>query len=426
MNSKVVNNAKWIVACKLIQSLLRLVIGTISARYLGPSYYGLINYAASIVAFFIPIMELGLRSTLVQEFIDAHEKEGEIIGTSLVMNLISAFARMISTSLFVLVVNHGETITLIVCLLYSTTLIFQAIEMIQYWFQYKLLSKYPSLVMLGSYVIVSAYKIYLLVTAKNVYWFVLSHSLDYCIIGVSLVIIYKVIQKQKLSFSFDMAKKMFLRSKYYIVSSLMVTIFANTDHVMLKLFVGDSENGFYTAAVTCASMANFVFAAVIDSARPVILSSKKTDKGRFEESVSKLYSIIIYMGLAESLVFTVFAELIIMILYGQDYMATTSVLRIVVWYVSFSYMGTVRNIWILAEGKQSIIWIINLSGVIMNIVLNFAMIPLWGACGAALASVLTQFFTNFIIGFIMKPIRENNSLLLKRLNPKLILEFIKK
>ena len=426
MNSKVVNNAKWIVACKLIQSLLRLVIGTISARYLGPSYYGLINYAASIVAFFIPIMELGLRSTLVQEFIDAHEKEGEIIGTSLVMNLTSAFARMISTSLFVLVVNHGETITLIVCLLYSTTLIFQAIEMIQYWFQYKLLSKYPSLVMLGSYVIVSAYKIYLLVTAKNVYWFVLSHSLDYCIIGVSLVIIYKVIQKQKLSFSFDMAKKMFLRSKYYIVSSLMVTIFANTDHVMLKLFVGDSENGFYTAAVTCASMANFVFAAVIDSARPVILSSKKTDKGRFEESVSKLYSIIIYMGLAESLVFTVFAELIIMILYGQDYMATTSVLRIVVWYVSFSYMGTVRNIWILAEGKQSIIWIINLSGVIMNIVLNFAMIPLWGACGAALASVLTQFFTNFIIGFIMKPIRENNSLLLKGLNPKLILEFIKK
>ena len=426
MNSKVVNNAKWIVACKLIQSLLRLVIGTISARYLGPSYYGLINYAASIVAFFIPIMELGLRSTLVQEFIDAPEKEGEIIGTSLVMNLISAFACMISTSLFVLVVNHGETITLIVCLLYSTTLIFQAIEMIQYWFQYKLLSKYPSLVMLGSYVIVSAYKIYLLVTAKNVYWFVLSHSLDYCIIGVSLVIIYKVIQKQKLSFSFDMAKKMFLRSKYYIVSSLMVTIFANTDHVMLKLFVGDSENGFYTAAVTCASMANFVFAAVIDSARPVILSSKKTDKGRFEESVSKLYSIIIYMGLAESLVFTVFAELIIMILYGQDYMATTSVLRIVVWYVSFSYMGTVRNIWILAEGKQSIIWIINLSGVIMNIVLNFAMIPLWGACGAALASVLTQFFTNFIIGFIMKPIRENNSLLLKGLNPKLILEFIKK
>ena len=426
MNSKVVNNAKWIVACKLIQSLLRLVIGTISARYLGPSYYGLINYAASIVAFFIPIMELGLRSTLVQEFIDAPEKEGEIIGTSLVMNLISAFACMISTSLFVLVVNHGETITLIVCLLYSTTLIFQAIEMIQYWFQYKLLSKYPSLVMLGSYVIVSAYKIYLLVTAKNVYWFVLSHSLDYCIIGVSLVIIYKVIQKQKLSFSFDMAKKMFLRSKYYIVSSLMVTIFANTDHVMLKLFVGDSENGFYTAAVTCASMANFVFAAVIDSARPVILSSKKTDKGRFEESVSKLYSIIFYMGLAESLVFTVFAELIIMILYGQDYMATTSVLRIVVWYVSFSYMGTVRNIWILAEGKQSIIWIINLSGVIMNIVLNFAMIPLWGACGAALASVLTQFFTNFIIGFIMKPIRENNSLLLKGLNPKLILEFIKK
>ena len=50
------------------------------------------------------------------------------------------------------------------------------------------------------------------------------------------------------------------------------------------------------------------------------------------------------------------------------------------------------------------------------------MIPYWGACGAAFASLLTQFFTNFVLGFIMKPIRENNILLLKGINPAFVIK----
>ena len=43
-NKKVASNAKWIIICKVIQSLLQLVIGMLSARYLGPANYGIINY----------------------------------------------------------------------------------------------------------------------------------------------------------------------------------------------------------------------------------------------------------------------------------------------------------------------------------------------------------------------------------------------
>ena len=88
-------------------------------------------------------------------------------------------------------------------------------------------------------------------------------------------------------------------------------------------------------------------------------------------------------------------------------------------------MGPVRNIWILAEDKQNILWIINLSGALLNVVLNAIFIPLMGVMGAALASLLTQIFTNFIIGFIMKPIRRNNYLILKALNPLVLKNLLK-
>ena len=54
--NRVVKNASWIIGIQIVKSLLGLVISMLTARFLGPSNFGLINYAASIVAFVTPIM----------------------------------------------------------------------------------------------------------------------------------------------------------------------------------------------------------------------------------------------------------------------------------------------------------------------------------------------------------------------------------
>ena len=415
---QVINNAKWIIVCKIAQSILQLIIGMISARYLGPSNYGLINYAASIVAFALPIMKLGLDAILVHELVESPEREGEIMGTSLILNVISGVACIGGVSVFSLFLNMGETETIIVCVLYSISILFAALEMMQYWFQYKLLSKYSSVIMLVAYFFVSAYKIFLLATEKSVYWFSFSHSVEYGIIGILLIYFYKKQGGMGLSFSLNRAKKMLNKSKHYIFAALMVVVIQNTDHVMLTSMAGKAENGYYSAAITSAGVAQFVFTAIIDSFRPLILSSKKEKNNEYEKNISRLYGIIIYLSFAQSLVFTIFAPLIIKLLYGYEYLASIPVLQILTWYRAFSFMGTIRNIWLLAEEKQKYLPYINLFGVILNIVLNLIAIPTWGACGASTASLITQVAMNFILGFIYKPIRENNVLMLKGIAPK--------
>lgn len=422
---KVLNNAKWIILCRVAQSVLQLIIGMLSARYLGPANYGLIGYAGSIVAFATPLMQLGLRSTLVNELISTPEKEGEIMGSALAMSMLSSVICIFGVFSFVSIANPGEPQTLIVCVLYSICLIFGAVELIQYWFQYRLESKYPSLVMLVAYFIVSAYKIYLLATGKSIYWFAVVNSIDYGIIGITLVAIYHKRDGQRLKCSFAMAKRLFSKSKYYILASMMVTVFQHTDHVMLKQILGDAENGFYTAAISCTTVCQFVYKAILESAQPAILSAKKEQSPSYEKYVSTLYCIIVTLSVLQGIGFTVFAKLIVQILYGAEYMASVPVLRILVWHVSFSYIGSVRNVWILAEGKQSLLWKINLAGALINIGLNAVLIPWYGACGAAVASLATQIFTNFILGFIIKPIRQNNRLLLKGIDPRFLWKLIR-
>lgn len=418
MQNRVIKNASWIIGCKIAQSAINLVISMISARYLGPSNFGLINYASSIVAFVLPIMQLGLSKTLVQDLIERPDREGQVLGTALLMNVISAFVCMLGVFSFLSIANAGEPLTIAVGVLYSFSLLFQATEIMQYWFQAKLLSKYTSISSLIAYVVVAGYKIFLLVTQKDVKWFAVSNSIDFIIISVMLLVVYHKLGNQRMSFSFELGREMLNRSKHYILSAMMVTVFAQTDRIMLKLMLNETQTGYYSAAVACVGVTGFVFQAVIDSARPLILEEKNNAGPLFEARMSKLYCVITYMSLAQSVVMTVFAKPIILVLYGEDYLNSVIPLMIVVWYSTFSYFGAVRNIWILAENKQKYLWIINLSGALLNVTVNFILIPFYGAVGAAIASLLTQFFTNVIVGYIIKPIRYNNTLMIRGLNPK--------
>ena len=424
--NRIVKNASWIIGCKLLKAMLTLITTMLTARYLGPSNFGLINYAASLVTFMTPLMKLGLDSTLVYEIVKEQKKEGEIIGSSIIMCLTSAILSLAGMILFVLFANAGEIDTLIVCVLYGLSLIFSALEMIQYWFQAKLMSKYASISMLISYIIMTITQIYFLITNKGVYWFALSHSLDFLLISILLFIIYKKKVTEKLSFSWNRCKELLNKSRYYIISSLMVTIFAQTDRVMLKLMVGNDSVGYYSAAVTCANMFAFVFAAIIDSIRPIVFEAQKKGEEPFNNSMIKMYCILIYFSLFVSLIMSLFSFFIINIMYGALYSESILALRIIVWYSTFSYIGSARNIWIMAKGLHKCLWRINLSGAVANIVINFLLIPKYGIYGAAIASLLTQIFTNVVIGFIYKPIYKNNELMIAALNPKVLIGILHK
>jgi len=423
--NKTWKNASWIIGCRVVQSLLSFVVSLMSARYLGPSNYGVLQYATSLVAFVTPIMTLGFTNTLVHEFVSNKDQEGEILGTAIFSCVITAILCIAGIVGFVSLSNPNDSSIVRVCSLYSLNLIFAAIELTQYWFHARLQAKYTAVVSLIAYIGISGYRIFLLATGKSIYWFAVSYVLDVMFIAIVLLLIYRRMEGQKLTFSFVRLKTMFAKSRYYIVSSMMVSLMTQTDRIMLNHMLDSEATGYYSAAVACASITSFVFAAIADSFRPVIFESHMKDQKLFEDNLKKLYSIMIYMSLIQCLGIVLFSDLIINLTYGAAYYRSAEALPIVVWYTTFSYLGVVRNIWILAEHKQKYLGIINFGGAIMNIVLNYFMIPILGINGAALASLLTQFFANVIMGYILKPIHDNNRLMLQALNPKLLIEAFK-
>ena len=278
MKNKLFNNAVWIVGCKLIRSVLALVITMITARYLGPTNYGTINYAAGLVAFAAPLMKLGLSAIMVRELVDRPQDEGRIVGTVTGLNLMSSFLCIVGVTAFSAVANAGEWETIVVCAIYSILLMFQALEMVQYWFQAKLMSKYSSIAVLVAYVCSAVFQIFLVAYGKSVYWFAASYSVEYGVLAILLLVIYHRAGGQSLSFDMTEAKRLLSIGRYYILAEMMVIIFSQTDRIMLKLMIDSEAVGYYATAVTCANIFGFVFAAIIDSARPVIMEKSKNQK----------------------------------------------------------------------------------------------------------------------------------------------------
>ena len=87
-------------------------------------------------------------------------------------------------------------------------------------------------------------------------------------------------------------------------------------------------------------------------------------------------------------------------------------MRILTWYVAFSYLGVARNAWIVSYGKQNYLKYLYMGAALANVLLNALMIPPWGASGAALASLLTQISTILVFPALIKDLRPNVRLML--------------
>ena len=191
MKNKEIKNAGWIIGEQVFQMLISLIVGVLSARYLGPSNFGTLNYTASFVTFFVSITTLGMDGVIIKKMIASPNQEGDYLGSCIFFRLIASILSIISVSLIVYLLNPDDSLKVVLVFLQSFQLIFRAINIFDSWFQRYLKSKYVSLCKMFACIIVSAYKIFLLVTEKNVVWFALSNALTDCVIAIMLYVFYK-------------------------------------------------------------------------------------------------------------------------------------------------------------------------------------------------------------------------------------------
>lgn len=411
LKNREIRNAGWIISGRVLNKLLAFIVGIMTANYLGPSNYGLINYATAYTTFFASLCSLGINSVIIKDYVEHPDEQGKAIGTSLLMRAVSSMLSVIMIVGIVSIVDRGEKSTMIVVMLCSLGLVFQIFDTLNSWFQFRLESKYPATAAIISYAIVSALKIVLLIQKRNVYWFAAAASIEYLITAIFLIGVYIRKNGPALSISVRKGFDLLRSSNSFIIAGLMVSVYASVDKLMLRHMMDDSAVGNYAIAISLSTTWAFVLSAIIDSLSPGIMKLYRENREQYERKNRQLYAIVFYVSCAVSLVICVFAAPVIHILYKHAYDGAIVPLRIVVWYTAFSYLGVARNTWMVCENKQKYLMGLYAVAAGLNVIMNAIMIPVWGGAGAAMASLLTQISTTMIIPLFIKDLRPNTRLL---------------
>ena len=413
LKSKNAKNASWIIGEQIFQMLVSFVIGVISARYLGPSNYGALNYTASFVAFMTPFATLGMHGVVVKKLIANPDKEGIYLGSTMFFRIVSSLLSSLAILLMVYVLDIDDTLKLYLAGLQSIALVFQAVNMLDAWFQRHLKAKYVSLAKMVACIVVSCYKIYLLVSAKSVVWFAFSNSLTFIVIAAVLVWFYNKQGGQKLSCSFDVGREVLSESWHFIMSGLMVAIYGQIGKIMVGQYMTDAEVGFYTMAAMLASIWNFVPTAIINSMQPTIMEYKhKGDEKMYMLRLQQLYSFLIWLCIGVSVFVWIIGKYVIQLLYGDAYMGAVAPLQILIWAEVFSMLGVARGIWILCENKNRYIKYLLGVGAVYSLVMNFLLIPAYGIIGASIVAVSTQIVTSIIAPLFFKGTKIHTKIIL--------------
>lgn len=407
-----VRNAGWLIGGQVMDKILSFLIGILTARYLGPENYGLLHYGTAFTVFFANLCRLGLQSVIIKNFADHPQEEGEAIGTALVLRAVCSVLSAVTIVGFVAIMDREDPLTVLVVALSSMELLFMSLDSFKQWFQSRLQSKFVAIAMVASYLAVSAYRVVLMLTGRGVAWFALSNSVHYLVVAVWLMIAYKKRGGQRLRFSRKKAKQLLTASSSFIISGVMVSICASTDKLMLKQMLDETAVGYYSLAFQLTVTWAFVLQAIIDSVHPAIIQSHGKDPAGYLRKNKQLYAIVFYVAAVACIVISLLAKPLITILYGQAYLGSVTPLRIVVWYTAFAYLGSARDAWIICENQQKYLKHLYISAAAINVVLNLALIPMWGPSGAAWASLITQASTVVVLPLLIKALRPNARMML--------------
>ncbi len=393
IENKIVNNSMWMIAERIFQMGVSIVINALLNRYLGASSLGLINYCASYVNMCTAFVTLGLEYIVVKELVANRDQEGLILGTSLVMRIISSIACVIAIQGVVAVSTDFTPIYMTVTLLQSFSLIFKAAELIDFWFQSHLNSKHVAIAKGITYVVVALWRVIGLAASMPVEFFAFATTLEALVVGAILLFMYVKEGGQRFGFRFSWAKRLLSQSCHFILASMITVIYSEMDKLMIGQMlgqeVGDYQNGLYSVAYGVAMMWVFIPNAIMNSYRPAIMEGYTT-KTNYHERLRTLYSIMIWMGIAVGLGVTIFGRLIIWLYAGAEFMASVPILLVLIWSTLFSHLSVARNTWLVCEGLQKYSEIFPIWGVAVNFVLNYLLIPHLGALGAAIATLATQ------------------------------------
>ena len=411
---KYFENAFWLIFEKCFSLLVGMVVGIYVARYLQPEAFGLLNYGIGFVSIFSAFSTLGMDQIIVRELSKGHTAKNDLLGTAFILKSSGSVFLIVVMLVILLFIDHGPfTNTLI--LIIAGAEIFKGFEVINYFFQSKVKSKYVVQVQIVINLMISLAKIGLIFAHAPLVWFAIIIVIGSLLNAIGFISAYQSKEGSPINWRFSkkLGIKLLNESWPLTLYGLALHTQARIDQVMLGNLLNNYQVGQYTVALKFVEIFGFVPMILMTTFMPAVTKGKAAGETLYQSRLVNLYRLMFLTFILIAVPLYLLGEDIIILLYGSEYQAAGYLLSLFALRVFFANMGVGKSVFIVNESlfKYSLITVV--LGALTNIAMNYILIPLYGASGAVVSSLLSFLVSIFLLDMFFEKTRQNQKLMFR-------------
>lgn len=397
---RIASNASSLFVLQLITYAISLAAVPYLVRVLGPSKYGLVIFAQSIVTYFIFLVDFGfdMSGTIkIAEAQDDKKKLSEIFHNIMAAKIILGLVGFVI--ILLLVLSIGKLRDEWQLLLITFGMIGGQI-LIPSWF-YRGMEKMKFIaICLVSVKILYLFLIVSTVKTDSDYILVpLANFIAYSLAG--LFGIWTVYSRFGLRFNFPNSRDVISNIKdgfVYFAKAMTDNFSKVTNTVVLGFMAGDAAVGFYGSAEklmdAVRAMLSPVFQAIFPHSRKTASRSKK----EWLSFITKAGIGITLFSAFLALMIFILADFGVKIVLGEEFAPSADVLKLLAIYLFFFSLNNIMGVQTLVcFDKGKVFLNLTLVARLLSLVLSFVLVPLMAEKGAALALVVSELIYSTIL-----------------------------
>ncbi|MDI6654850.1 MAG: flippase [Candidatus Hydrothermarchaeota archaeon] len=226
---------------------------------------------------------------------------------------------------------------------------------------------------------------------------ILGSTLGFIATALLAYLLFRKVHQKFSSFSFENFKEVFYFSVPVSATALSAFVLAYIDVILLGFYLTPKEVGIYSAASPTSRLVLAFSTAMYATLLPSISELKALRNYReIKKQIKYAYKLSLLVLIPATLLSIYFSEFIITALFQEDYTQAVRAFEILVVGTAFLGIFTLNSGIFQGLGKPKIPMRILLLAAILDVILNLALIPLYGIDGAALASTLSFIFAGVL------------------------------
>ena len=398
--NKYLKNTGWLFLARVGSLGIKILAGIAVANYLGKTQNGLLNYPLVFITFFIAAAALGLDGFITRELLAAPDKKNKLLGTAFRMRLLAGIIIIpLAYLIFILFKGKDGDIPVSYILIASCIGLAQSLNIIDSYFQSKVQGKYVMMVQVIGNMLSAGIKLILIFIAAPIFWFVGTLLADAVLLGLGYIIAYTAKGNRIAEWDYEgrLAGYLLKHSWPLAFSAILVTVYMKIGQLMVESFLGVGALGVYSTVVNWSESWYFIPVAIVTSVFPAIMNARRDDPVRYQKRLRDMYDLMVIISLSIAIFMTFASTYIYQYFYDAEFAEGAKILSIHIWAGVFVFLGSASGQYLIAEGYTRYSLYRTGAGAIINVVLGFLWIPIYGLQGAAFATLIAYFSATFFI-----------------------------